>query len=123
MSLARSWLHYGLTAKIADGGQIHILDIPAAAGTGHRVERSLTRTVGPNQNHSKYSPATFTRRFTNHAETVVRYKALKNDRSPLELGTFHRLTRGAARCAPDSRHGLNVLGTRCAEKLFDCEPR
>jgi hypothetical protein len=123
MSLARWRLHYGLTAKIADGGQIHVLDVPPAAGTGHCVERGLTLTGASNQDHSKHSPATFTRRFTNHAELVVREKALKNDRSPLELGTFHRLTRGPARCAPDSRHGLNVPGTRCAEKLFDCKPR
>lgn len=123
MSLARRWLHDRLPAKIADRSEIHVLDIPSPPGTGHCVNRRLPSAVATNQAHGKYSSATLTRRFTDDAELIVRDKALKNDRAPLQLGTLHSLTRGSAGRAPNRGHGLDVFRPRGAEKLFDGEPR
>src|SRR6187549_1569631 len=83
----------GVAAKVAHGGDVHVLDVPAIGWTLDRVERGLPNQIAFLQLDANIASSALARSFADDARAVVLEVTGENGETLLELAVVHCVAR------------------------------
>src|SRR6267378_67653 len=108
-------------AEVAHGGDIHIVDVPAAARTPDRIERRCPNEVALLQLDADLSMCALPRPFAEDPITVVVEVAGENDLALLQLSPVHCFPGRTVVRSKDGGHRLEIAHFDGAEKLVNSQ--
>ncbi len=107
-----------IPTEIANGGNIHVLDVPPVRRSLDSVKRRQPCQVPLPELDADVATASHARCFTEDFRTVVLEVAGKNGQALLELRPIHGLASRAILRSPLGGHRLQIAGIRGAEELL-----